>query len=197
MKSGRAAKWTARIFRWEELPENFGYTKFLDWEDFRDEFKKEFTPAHVDFLAINRLGSTAYYQKTRPLNNYLDEFQNLITDSGYTNPKRLWSSSVEELTPRSRMQWQPWPLEGPPTQTLPNGTRWPVQWMRTELPMKHSSLPTEPQPPPSTGLLSSICGKCSHPSNSRQPRPNGHRPGMQESAPLCLMFPLWQARTSQ
>jgi hypothetical protein len=40
MKSGRAAKWTSRIFR---------------WEDFRDEFKKEFTPAHVDSLAINRL----------------------------------------------------------------------------------------------------------------------------------------------
>jgi hypothetical protein len=55
MKSGRAAKWTAHIFRWEELPEKFGYTKFLDWEDFRDEFKKEFTPTHVDSLAMNRL----------------------------------------------------------------------------------------------------------------------------------------------
>ena len=40
MKSGRAAKWTARIFKWEELSENEGCLKFADWEDFRDEFKR-------------------------------------------------------------------------------------------------------------------------------------------------------------
>jgi hypothetical protein len=39
MKSGRAAKWTARIFRWEELPENTDYPKFLDWEEFQEAFK--------------------------------------------------------------------------------------------------------------------------------------------------------------
>ena len=89
MKSGRAAKWTARIFRWEELPENIGCPKFLDWEDFREEFKKEFTPAHADSLAINRLESSAYYQKSRPLDDYIDEFQDLITESGYTDPKTI------------------------------------------------------------------------------------------------------------
>ena len=36
MKSGRAAKWAARIFKWEE--ENEGYSKFLDWDEFRTEF---------------------------------------------------------------------------------------------------------------------------------------------------------------
>ena len=53
MKAGRAAKWTARIFHWEQLPDNLGLTRFLDWEDFRDEFKKEFTPAHADSIAVN------------------------------------------------------------------------------------------------------------------------------------------------
>ena len=33
MKLGRAAKWAACIFKWEE--ENEGYTKFLDWDDFK------------------------------------------------------------------------------------------------------------------------------------------------------------------
>ena len=84
MKSGRAQKWTARIFRWEQQPENVGENKFLDWEDFCTEFKQEFTPAHADTLAINRLESAAYYQKGRPLDDYIDEFQDLITDSGYT-----------------------------------------------------------------------------------------------------------------
>ena len=32
MKSGRATKWAAQIFRWEE--ENEGYSKFLDWDEF-------------------------------------------------------------------------------------------------------------------------------------------------------------------
>jgi hypothetical protein len=99
MKSGRAAKWTARIFRWEELSENSGYPKFLDWNDFRDEFKKEFTPAHADSVAINRLESTAYYQKTRTLDDYIDEFQDLITDSGYTDPKTIVVKFRRGLSP--------------------------------------------------------------------------------------------------
>jgi hypothetical protein len=89
MKAGRAAKWTARIFQWEQQPENAHSSKFLDWDDFRDEFKKEFTPAHSDSLAINRLESAAYYQRTRSLDDYLDEFQDLITESGYTDPKTI------------------------------------------------------------------------------------------------------------
>jgi hypothetical protein len=100
MKSGRAAKWTARIFRWEELPENSGYSKFLDWQDFRDEFKKEFTPAHADALAMNRLESTAYYQKTRSLDDYVDEFQDLITESGYTDPKTIVVKFRRGLNPQ-------------------------------------------------------------------------------------------------
>jgi hypothetical protein len=100
MKSGRASKWTARIFRWEELPENSGLPKFLDWEDFRDEFKKEFTPAHADSLAINRLESAAYYQRNRSLDDYIDEFQDLITESGYTDPKTIVVKFRRGLNPQ-------------------------------------------------------------------------------------------------
>jgi hypothetical protein len=89
MKTGRAQRWTARVFRWESSTENEGHTRFLDWEDFRDEFRKEFTPAHADALAINRLESSAYYQRNRSLDDYIDEFQDLIVDSGYTDPKTI------------------------------------------------------------------------------------------------------------
>ena len=85
MKSGRAQKWTACIFCWEQQPENSRANKFFNWEDFRNEFRKEFTPAHSDALAINRLESAAYYQKNRPL----DEFQDLVTESGYSDPKTI------------------------------------------------------------------------------------------------------------
>ena len=89
MKSGRAQRWTARIFRWEQQTENADQSKFLDWEDFATTFKTEFTPAHSDALAINHLESTAYYQKACPLDEYIDEFQDLIADSGYSNLLRL------------------------------------------------------------------------------------------------------------
>jgi hypothetical protein len=89
MKSGRAQKWAARVFRWEQQPEHLDQTKFLDWEDFVGTFKTEFTPAHSDALAINRLESTAYYQRGRPLDEYIDEFQDLIADSGYSDPKTV------------------------------------------------------------------------------------------------------------
>jgi hypothetical protein len=89
MKTGRAQKWTARVFRWEQLEENQYQNKFLDWEHFRAEFRKEFIPAHADALAINRLESSAYYQRNRSLDDYIDEFQDLIVDSGYTDPKTI------------------------------------------------------------------------------------------------------------
>ena len=89
MKSGRTQKWTARIFHWEQQPENSTSNHFLDWEDFQDEFRKEFMPAHSDSLAINRLESTAYYQKGRSLDDYTDEFQDLIADVGYTDPMTI------------------------------------------------------------------------------------------------------------
>ena len=89
MKSSRAQKWTARIFRWEQQPKNSGANKFFDWEDFHNEFKKEFTPAHSDALAINRLESATYYQKNRPLDDDIDEFQDLVTESGYSDLKTI------------------------------------------------------------------------------------------------------------
>ena len=85
MKSGRAAKWAERVFYWEE--KNPGYSKFLDWDEFRNEFRKDFCPAHSDVAAINKLESTTYYQKSRSLDDYLDEFVELVAEAGYTDPK--------------------------------------------------------------------------------------------------------------
>ena len=87
IKSRRAAKWAAHVFKWEE--DNEGYTKFLNWDNFKSEFHKEFCPAHSHSAAINRLESTSYYQKTQSVDDYLDKFLDLIVESGYTNPKTL------------------------------------------------------------------------------------------------------------
>ena len=39
--------------------------------------------------AINKLESTTYYPRTRSVDDYLDEFLDLVVESGYTDPKVL------------------------------------------------------------------------------------------------------------
>ena len=97
MKSGRAAKWAARIFKWEE--EIKGYTGFLDWDDFKSEFHKEFCPANSNSAAINKLESTTHYQRTRSIDDYLDKFLDLIVESGYIDPKTLVVKCRKRLDP--------------------------------------------------------------------------------------------------
>ena len=79
------ARWAEQIFQWEAR--HRGYSKFLDWEEFHKEFQKDFCPAHSDVAAINKLESTSYYQKSRTVDDYLDEFVELIAEAGYTDPK--------------------------------------------------------------------------------------------------------------
>ena len=62
---------------------NGGYSKFLDWDEFRKEFRKDFCPAHSDVAAIKKLESTTYYQKSRSIDDYLDEFIELVAEAGY------------------------------------------------------------------------------------------------------------------
>lgn len=85
MKHGRAAKWADAIFRWEER--NPGADRFMDWEDFAEEFRAHFFPVDSEASAVNTLESAGYYQKGRNVDDYLDEFRNLITESGYSDPK--------------------------------------------------------------------------------------------------------------
>ena len=85
MKQGRAAKWADAIFRWEER--NPGADRFMDWEDFAEEFRAHFFPVDAEASAVNTLESAGYYQKGRNVDDYLDEFRNLITESGYSDPK--------------------------------------------------------------------------------------------------------------
>ena len=44
-------------------------------------------PSSLQVAAINRLESTGYYQKSRSINDYLDEFVELVAEAGYTDPK--------------------------------------------------------------------------------------------------------------
>ena len=87
MKSGQVAKWAACIFKWEE--ENAGDSRLLDWDNFKSEFFAEFCPANSEATTINKLESTTYYQRTQSVDDYLDEFLDLVAESRYMDPKTL------------------------------------------------------------------------------------------------------------
>src|SRR5271168_1007320 len=98
MKTGRVALWAARIFCWEE--DNPGSIKFASWDKFREEFRTEFCPVHVDQAAINRLESVAYFQSKTTVDDYFDEFLDLISEAGYTDPKTIVVKFRRGLEPR-------------------------------------------------------------------------------------------------
>jgi hypothetical protein len=84
MKSGRASRWAAREF---EIEASRGRSRFIDWSDFETEFRKDFTPLNAEVAAVNTLETTSYFQGRRSVDDYLDQFRDLIYDSGYTDPK--------------------------------------------------------------------------------------------------------------
>jgi len=80
MKSGHAALFIDRILRYEA---NGFLRKFPTWSDFRAAFKEEFYPKNERQRALTRLETSAYYQQRRAMDDYIDEFKDLIDLAGY------------------------------------------------------------------------------------------------------------------
>jgi len=89
MNQGRAQKWANRIYHWEAIPANAGSPHFVDWDNFRSRFRTEFFPLHSDAVATNTLEGTSYFQGRRTVDDYLDDFRDLISDSRYSDPKTI------------------------------------------------------------------------------------------------------------
>ena len=88
IKSGWAGRWASREFELEASSED-GQLRFFNWPDFEEEFKKDFTPLDAEATAVNILETSSYFQGKRTVDDYLDQFRDLIYDSGYTDPKTI------------------------------------------------------------------------------------------------------------
>ena len=59
------------------------------WKDFEQQFQVHFFPVDVEADVINALEGTSYHQEGWMVDNYLDNFQALVSDAGYMNPRTL------------------------------------------------------------------------------------------------------------
>ena len=64
------------------------------------EFRKDFCPTHSDASAINTLESTSYYQRARSVDDYLDEFLELVSEAGYTDQRTIMVKLRKGLDPQ-------------------------------------------------------------------------------------------------
>jgi len=85
-KGGRAAKWSENIFRQEA---DTGIFPIQTWGEFEQQFRLYFFPANAEADAINALEKISYYQGNKTVDDYLDSFQALVSDAGYTDPRTL------------------------------------------------------------------------------------------------------------
>jgi hypothetical protein len=88
MKSRQASHWATREFEYEAASWD-GRLHFLDWVNFKDEFHKDFLPLNAEATAMNALETSAYFQGKWTVDDYLDQFHDLVYDSRYTNPKTI------------------------------------------------------------------------------------------------------------
>jgi len=72
-----------------DVSANAGVNYFVDWDDFRSHFRKQFFPLHEEAIATNTLEGTAYFQGSRSVDDYLDNFRDLISESDTQAQKPL------------------------------------------------------------------------------------------------------------
>jgi Retrotransposon gag protein/Zinc knuckle len=83
MKSGRASTFADRVLRSETRTP--GLPRYASWNAFRTVFVETFCPENEATHAILRLESEKYFQGKRTVDEYVDEFEDLIDLSGYTD----------------------------------------------------------------------------------------------------------------
>ena len=142
----------AHIFKWEE--KNTGDSRFLDWDNFKLEFRKEFCPANSEATAINKLESTTYYQRTQSVDDYLDKFLDLVAESGHTDPKVLVVKFRRGLDPQIQNAMATM-ANGRPSDTTP--ITWYKAARNVDQNRKHSGLLTTLLPPAHSALWLYLC----------------------------------------
>ena len=114
-KDGCAAKWSENLFCQEA---NTGIFPIQSWTDFEQQFWSQFFPVNAEADAINTLEGSSYYQGNRTVDDYLDSFLILASDTRYTDPQTLVVKFCHGLKLNVQSQIATMPF-GQPTDTDP------------------------------------------------------------------------------
>jgi len=93
-KDERTAKWSKNLFHQETDTSIF---PIRSWTDFEQQFWSQFFLVNAEADAINTLEGSSYYQGNRMVDDYLDSFLILASDTRYTNPQTLVVKSCRGL----------------------------------------------------------------------------------------------------
>ena len=85
-KDGRAARWSENLFR-QETDTSIFPIQF--WAHFKQQFQSQFFSVNAEADTVNALEDSSYYQGNRMVDNYLDSFLTLVSNTGYTDPQTL------------------------------------------------------------------------------------------------------------
>jgi len=109
-KDGCAAKWSENLFRQEA---DTGIFPIQSWADFKQQFRSQFFPVNAEADAINTLEGSSYYQGNRTVDDYLDSFLILASDTGYMDPRTLVVKFRRELKLNIQSQIATMPFRQP------------------------------------------------------------------------------------
>ena len=85
-KDGHAVKWSENLFCQEA---DTGIFPIQSWTDFKQQFQSQFFLVNAKADAINTLEGSSYYQGNWIVDDYLDSFLILASDTGYMDPQTL------------------------------------------------------------------------------------------------------------
>jgi len=85
-KGGRATKWSENVFHQEVDTSVFS---IQTWRDFEQQFWLHFFSVNAEADTINALEDTSYYQGDQTVDDYLDNFQVLVSNTGYIDLQTL------------------------------------------------------------------------------------------------------------
>jgi len=85
-RDGHATRWSENLFYHEA---DTGVFPIQSWADFEQQFRSQFFPVNAKADTVNALEGSSYYQENRMVDDYLDCFLTLVSDTGYTDPQTL------------------------------------------------------------------------------------------------------------
>jgi len=85
-EDGRVARWSENLFCQEA---DTGVFPIQSWADFKQQFWSQFFLVNAEADAVNALEGSSYYQGNQMVDDYLDRFLTLVSDTGYTDPQTL------------------------------------------------------------------------------------------------------------